>query len=132
VGKDTTILEVERDPTSLKENKDHSLEVEKATRLVLPVSGAGLPRKAKDYAPQTKPLETVCRYALEVQQATDRDPGVEVTHDHGVGATHDLEAGIIAVPEAEQDTLDLEVDLHTQCLGERPGKMHLTIQTTVR
>jgi len=124
VGKDATVLEVEQDPTRLKEGKDHSLEVEKTTHLVPPVPGAGLPRKAEDYAPQTKPLETVRHYALEVEQATDRDPGV--------GVTHNLKAGIIPIPEAEQDTLDLEVDPHTQRLGVRPGKMYLTIQTTVR
>jgi len=133
VGKDATVLEVERDPTCLEEGKDHSLKVEKVTRLVPPVPRAGLPREAEpDYAPQTKPLETVRRYALEVEQATDRDPGVGVTHNHGVGTTHNLEAGIIPVPEAEQDILDLEVDPHTRRLGVRPGKMYLTIQTTVR
>jgi len=95
-------------------------------------SGPDLPLEAEDYTPQVKPLETVRCFALEVEQATDHDPRVGVTHAHGVGATHDLGAGTIPVPEAEQDILDLVVDHLTQCLGVRPGKIFLTTQTTVK
>ena len=67
-------------------------------------------------------------HALEVEQATDRDPRVGATHNHQVGATHDHKAGIILVPEAEQGTLDHQ----TQYQRLELGKTGLTTQTTIK
>ena len=124
--RDATILGVEQEPTALGEGKALTLIVEKDTLLVPPVPGAGLLLKVEDHAPRIR------RHALKVEQATDRDPGVIVTRNHGVGATHDHKAGIILIPKAEQDTLDLGVDHLTQCQRLKPGKMRLTIQTTMK
>ena len=63
---------------------------------------------------------------------SDRDPRVRVIRNNRVGATHDHEAGIILVPEAEQGTLDLGVDHPTQCQRLEPGKTGLTTQTTMK
>lgn len=92
---DATVLGGEQDPTALKEGKDPTLVVEKGTLLVFLVPGASLLLKVEDHAPQIR------RHALEVEQATDRDPKVGVTRNHRVGATHDHEAGIILIPEVE-------------------------------
>ena len=111
---------------SPQRGKDPTLEVEKDTLLVPPVPGAGLRLKVDDHAPQIR-----CR-ALEVEQATDRDPRVGATRNHQVGATHDYETGIILVPEAEQGTLDLRVDHPTQYQRLELGKTGLTTQTTMK
>ena len=96
--RDATVLGGEQDPTALREGKDPILVVEKDTLLVPPVPGAGLLLEVEDHAPQIR------RHTLEVEQATDRNLRVGITRNHGVGATQDHEAGIILVPEAEQDT----------------------------
>ena len=88
--------------TAIEEGKDLPFEVEKGTLLVPPVPKPDLPLKAENNNPPVKPLGTVRRFALKVEQATDRESRV--------GVTHDLEAGIIPIPEAERDILDLVVD----------------------
>ena len=133
--KDATALKVEKSLTALEEGKDLSLEAEKDILLVPLVPGAGLPLEAEDYTLQVtvlKLLEAICCFALKVVQAADRDPRIGVTHAHGVGATHDLGAGIIPVPEVKQNILDLGVDCLAQCLGVWPGKIYLMIQTTIK
>ena len=123
---DATVLGGEQDPITLREGTHSALKVEKDTRLVSPVPEAVLCLEVDDHAPH------ICSHALEVEQATDRNPRLRVTHNHRVGATHDHKAGIIVVPEVEQGTLDLGVDHQTQCLRLEPGKTGLTTQTTMK
>ena len=106
---------MEQDQIALKEDEDPILGVEMDTHLAYLIHEA-------EHAPTVEhPLEAEevvhsC-YALKVKQAigvSDHDPGLGVTHNQGVGATCDLEAGI-HIPEAKQGTLDLEADHMNQC-----------------
>ena len=123
---DATIVRGEQGPIALGEGTHSALKVEKDTRLVSPVPEAGLCLEVDDHTPQIR------GHALEVEQATDRDPRLRVTRNHRVGATHDHKAGTIVVPEVEQGPLGLRVDHPTQCQRLEPGKTSLTTQTTMK
>jgi len=89
--------------------------------------------KVEDCAPQVKSHPQEAEEAFSHHAAGNRlRSRVGVTHNHRVEGTHNHEAGIILVYEAEQDTLDFEVDHLTQCQRLEPGKMRLMTQTTVK
>jgi len=105
----------------LKEAKI-SLEVDKDTLLVPPVPRTGLPLEADVQVKLLKQFAvSLSKY---IEPTTDHDPKL----NHGVGATHDLKARIIPIPEAEQDLLDLGVDCLTQSQRVRSGKICPKIQ----